>query len=56
MGYPFDTPTWDAASGAIFMGAGGALPGLFTLIAIVICVLALALGQAKEAAKYKNHK
>jgi hypothetical protein len=56
MGFPFDTPTWDGVSGAIFMGAGGAMPGLFTLIAIVLCVVALALGQKTENSKYKNHE
>ena len=56
MGFPFDTPNWDAASGAIFMGAGGGATGVYTLIAVVICVAALLLGNAKEAGKYKKHK
>ncbi|MCR9115134.1 MAG: hypothetical protein NXH84_17780 [Rhodobacteraceae bacterium] len=56
MGFPFDTPTWDGVSGPIFMGTGGAMPGLFTMIAIGLCVLALAMGQATENNKYKNHK
>jgi hypothetical protein len=56
MGFPFDTPSWDAASGAIFMGAGGSAPGIYTIIAIAICVVALAIGQRAEAAKYAAHK
>ena len=56
MGFPFDTPSWDGVSGAIFPGAGGAMPGLFTMIAIAICILALAIGQATENSKYKKHK
>lgn len=56
MGFPFDTPTWDGVSGAIFMGAGGSAPGLYALIGIVVCVAALALGQRAEGAKYKKHK
>ncbi|WP_198389282.1 hypothetical protein [Roseovarius faecimaris] len=56
MGFPFDTPTWDGVSGAIFMGVGSAMPGLFSLIAIVICIAALVIGNTKEAGKYKPHK
>ncbi|MDR9392850.1 hypothetical protein [Roseovarius sp. SYSU LYC5161] len=56
MGFPFDTQSWDAASGAIFMGAGGAMPGLYTIIAIGLCILALAMGQKTEMSKYDNHK
>lgn len=56
MGFPFDTPSWEGVSGAIFMGVGSSMPGIFTAIAIVICVGALLLGNAKEAAKYKKHK
>ncbi len=56
MGFPYDEATWNAAEGAIFMGFGGAMPGLFSAIAIVILIAALAMGQAAEAKKYKNHK
>ena len=56
MGFPFDEPTWDGVSGAIFMGLGGFMPGLFTLIAVAICIAALVLGQIAEAEKYKKHK
>lgn len=56
MGFPFDTPTWTDVSGPIFMGAGGALPGIFALIGIVICIVALALGQKAEASKYAKYK
>lgn len=56
MGYPYDTASWDAAGGPIFMGWGTSLPGIFTMIAIAICIAALVIGQAAEAAKYRNHK
>ena len=56
MGFPFDTPTWDGVSGAIFMGTGGSAPGVYTVIAIVICVAALLLGNVKEHGAYKKHK
>ena len=56
MGFPFDTPTWEGVSGPIFMGTGSTLPGLFSLIAVVICIAALLLGNGMEASKYKKHK
>lgn len=56
MGFPFDTPTWDGVSGAIFVGMGTSAPGIYTLIAIVMCVGALVLGQGTESSKYKSHK
>ena len=56
MGFPYDTPTWDGVSGAIFMGTGTSMPGLFTAIAIAICIAALLIGNIKEAGKYKKHK
>ena len=56
MGFPFDTPTWDGVSGAIFMGAGGSAPGVYTLIAIIVAILLLAFGQKTEAGKYRDHK
>lgn len=56
MGFPFDTASWDAASGSIFMGAGGSAPGTYTFIAIAICVVMLVVGQRAEAAKYAAHK
>ncbi len=56
MGFPFEEATWEGVSGAIFMGLGTALPGLYTLIAILICIAALVWGNATESKKYKNHK
>jgi hypothetical protein len=56
MGFPFDTASWEGVSGPIFMGYGGALPGLFTLIAVVLCIGALVVGQKDEAAKYAKFK
>ncbi|MGB0844452.1 MAG: hypothetical protein ACPGVN_06895 [Alphaproteobacteria bacterium] len=54
MGFPFDTADWAAASNAIFMGQG--MAGVYSFIAIAICIGALAVGQAAEAKKYANHK
>lgn len=57
MGFPFDNGgTWTDVSGPIFTGAGGSAPGIYALIGIVICVVALAIGQKAEASKYSKHK
>lgn len=56
MGFPFDTPTWEGVSGAIFMGYGGAMPGIFSVIAIVLCIAALVIGQKAEAKSYAKYR
>ena len=56
MGFPFETATWEGVSGPIFMGYGGALPGVFTVISIALCIAALVIGQKAEAAKYLKYK
>lgn len=57
MGFPYDNGgTWTDVAGPIFMGTGGSAPGFYSLIAIVICIAALAIGQRAEAAKYADHK
>lgn len=56
MGFPFDEASWDGVSGPIFMGAGSSAPGVFTFIAIVVCIVALVIGQRAEAKKYSDHK
>ncbi len=56
MGFPYDTGSYEGVSGAIFMGAGTSMPGMFTVLAIVVSVVLLAAGQATEASKYRDHK
>ena len=56
MGFPYDTADWAVVDGAMFMGWGGASPGLYTVIAIIICIAVLLVGNASEHSKYKNHK
>jgi len=38
------------------MGYGSSAPGIFTAIAIIVCIAALVIGQGAEAAKYRDHK
>ncbi len=56
MGFPYDTGSWEGVSGAIYMGYGTALPGIFSAIAIVVCIVLLAMGQKTESSKYRDHK
>ena len=52
--FPYDQATWDVVDGAMFMGWGGALPALTTVIAAIICVAVLVIGQRSETAKAKT--
>lgn len=52
--FPYEEASWSVADGAIFMGWGGALPGITTFTAAVICVVVLVYGQRTEAAKTKQ--
>jgi hypothetical protein len=56
MGFPYDPQSWDGVSGAIFMGAGSSMPGMFTALAIIVAILMLVFGQKTEAGKYRDHK
>ena len=52
--FPYAEANWDVVDGAMFMGWGTALPGITTLIAAVLCVLVLVIGQGSETAKAKR--
>lgn len=52
--FPYDQASWDVVDGAMFMGWGGALPGLTTLIAAIICIVVLVMGQRSGTAKAKT--
>lgn len=54
MGFPYDSATWDVVDGAMFMGWGSSMPGLYTAIAAIICVAVLVLGNRTEHKKYDN--
>lgn len=54
MGFPYEEASWSVVDGAMFMGWGSAMPGLYTLIAAVICVGVLVVGQSSETAKAKR--
>ncbi|WP_168797921.1 hypothetical protein [Pacificoceanicola onchidii] len=56
MGFPYETSSWTDVSGPIFMGAGTSAPSIYAVIGLLICIGALAFGQAKESAKYAKYK
>lgn len=56
MGFPYDSATWDVVDGAMFMGWGGGMPGLYTFLGMVICVGVLIVGQRSETKAYDKMK
>jgi len=56
MGFPYDSATWDVVDGAMFMGWGTAMPGVYTFIAAAICVYVLWAGNRHEHKCYDNVK
>lgn len=56
MGFPYETASWDGITEAISTGYGTAMPGLFSLIGIIVCIVALVVGQSSEAKKYSKYK
>lgn len=51
MGFPYEEASWSVVDGAMFMGWGSAMPGVYTAIAAIICVAVLVFGQKTETAK-----
>lgn len=56
MGFSGAEASWDAITGAMYIGAGGAMPLLYTLISAGLCVYALWAGNKKEHSLYENYK
>ena len=52
----FDLESVDAMTGAIFMGWGGAMPGVWTLIGALLLIYALWSGMRHEHEAYKKLK
>jgi len=48
MGWNFGAADWSVVEGASFPGAGGAAPGIWTLIAVIACVVVLVMGNSSE--------
>lgn len=56
MSFPYESATWDVVDGAMFMGWGTAMPGVYTLIAAVICAVVLIYGNKSEHDRYNGYK
>lgn len=56
MGFPFPDASWDGVTGAMYMGAGGSMPLVYTLLAAAVCIYALWQGNKNEHALYDKHK
>ena len=56
MGFPYEGADWAVVDGAMFMGWGGALPGLYTLIAMLICFGVLWFGNRSEHKRFQKAK
>jgi hypothetical protein len=54
MGFPYGKADWAVVDGAMFMGWGGSAPGLYTLIAAVICITVLWMGNISEKEQYEK--
>ena len=54
MGFPFEEASWDAVSGAMYMGSTGSAPAIFTVLAIAACVAVLFFGNRSEHNRYKD--
>jgi|GEM_PF-1144179 len=51
-GFSFDS--WADVTGAMYIGVGS--EGTWTVIAVVVCVVALAMGASSEKAHYDKHQ
>ena len=54
MGFPYDQATWDVVDGAMYMGAGGSLPAIFTWLSIAVCIVLLWKGNKAEHDLYEK--
>ncbi len=56
MGFPFNEANWSVVEGAMYIGAGGSAPGLYTLISAVLCVAVLWIGNRSEQQQYEKNQ
>jgi hypothetical protein len=56
MGFPYESATWEVVDGAMFMGWGSSMPGLYTAIAAIVCAYVLWAGNRHEQKCYDNSK
>ncbi len=52
--FPYEEASWSVVDGPMYMLANTSAPGVFTLIAAIICVVVLIAGQRTETEKAKR--
>jgi len=55
MGFPYSEASWSVVDGAMFMGWGSGMPGVYTAIAAVVCIAVLFFGNRSEHDRYGDH-
>ncbi len=56
MGFPYSVGDWSAVDGAMFMGWGTIMPMFYTLIAMIVCIAILVVGDMIEKDHYEKLK
>lgn len=56
MGFAYDSASWDAVTGAMYMGANGSAPMIYTLISAALCVFVLWAANRSEQKHYSAYK
>ena len=56
MGFPYSVGDWSAVDGAMFMGWGTVMPTFYTLIAMIVCIAILVVGDMIEKDHYEKLK
>ena len=52
----FNLDSWNEFAGALFMGAGTSMTGIWTLVSVVCCVIALVVGSKHELDAYRREQ
>ena len=56
MGFPYSVGDWSAVDGAMFMRWGTVMPMFYTLIAMIVCIAILVVGDMIEKDHYEKLK
>jgi hypothetical protein len=56
MNFPYEGADWALVDGAMFMGWGTVMPGVYTFIAAAICVYVLWAGNRSEHKQFDKTK
>ena len=56
MGFPYDEAAWSVVDGAMFMGWGTAMTGVYTAIAAAVCAYVLWAGNKSEHKQFDKKK